>query len=158
LYVRIGPAFPAVLAACVHQAPPPEPPKKATLAVVLPAYSDEFPKAASALSSSLGKLHIVGVDETRVSKVSLMDVQLQIEPQCIDPTVECWNAVGRSLSANQLVFALLKPGAKKKTLPIQVVLFDVDSQTVKKTKELDLPNEDAAVAQASELVEGVTAP
>jgi hypothetical protein len=145
------------LLACAHRSPPPQPPQpvvKKTLAV-LPAESDAFPKAARAVSDSLTKAQVSGVDETRVSKVSLEVVQLQIE--CIDQTTACYSAVGKSLSANKLLFAQLAPGGTKKQLKVTVTLFDVDTQLLAKRAERVFSSEAEATAGVPELVGEATA-
>jgi hypothetical protein len=147
----------AIVVACAHSAPPPPPPPpkpvpRTTLAV-LPAESDAFPKAAAALSKSLADAHVVGIDDTHVSKVSLEVVQLSIE--CVDATAACFAAVGKSLGANKLLFAQLAPGAKK-ALKVSVTLFDVDTSAPAKTAEKTFPNEAAATTGVADLVAEAT--
>ena len=109
-------------------------PTKVKLAV-LPAESYAFPKAARAITSSLTKANVTGIDDRHVSKVSLEVVQLSIE--CVEPTVVCYEAVGKSLAANRLLFAAIEPASKKSVkVKVTVTLFDVDArypQTAQKT-------------------------
>ena len=120
---------------------------RVTLAV-LPAESDAYPKAARALTESLERAQVSGIDERNVSKVSLEVVQLSIE--CVEPTPACYKAVGRSLAANRLLFAQISPAAKK-SVKVTVTLFDVDAENPR-TTEKTFPNEKAATAGANDLV------
>lgn len=150
----------AVLVACHHAAPPAAPsvavvvPKKTRLSI-LPAESDAFPKAAKAVTASLTTAHVSGIDETQVSRVSLEIVQLSIE--CVDATTTCYEAAGRSLAVNQLLFAQIS-AEPKKHLKVTVTLFDVDNKTSKKTQEKVFASDSEATAGVAELVAGVTQP
>jgi len=144
-----GPARPVPVA--------PTPPAAARPAVrlaVIPADSDAFPRAARAVSASLSSAQIAGVDATAVSKVSLEVVQLSIE--CVDPTDACYQAIGRSMSANRLLFARIDPGATRRQLRVTVTLYDVDAGSAKRTAEKLFPTEDQAVAGAASLVAEAT--
>lgn len=92
---------------------------------VLPAESDAFPNAARAITSSLTNAKLAGIDDRHVSKVSLEVVQLSIE--CVEPTVVCYEAVGKSLAANRLLFAEIEK-ASKKSVKVTITLFDVDTR------------------------------
>jgi hypothetical protein len=122
-----------------------------TLAV-LPAESDAFPKAARAITDSLARADVSGVDSRQVSKVSLEVVQLSIE--CVEPTASCYAAVGKSLSANRLLFAQIEPGGKKQ-LRVKVTLFDVDARNPRSAEKV-FPNEKAASDGIGELVTEAT--
>jgi hypothetical protein len=124
---------------------------RVTLAV-LPAESDAFPKAARAITDSLSRADVSGIDSRQVSKVSLEVVQLSIE--CVEPTVSCYAAVGKSLSANRLLFAQIEPGGKKQ-LKVKVTLFDVDARNPHSAEKL-FPNEKAASDGIGELVTEAT--
>ncbi len=115
---------------------------------VIPAESDAFPRAAEAVSASLVAANITGV-EKRVSRVSLEVVQLSIE--CVDPTSACYEAIGRSMSANRLLFARID-GATRRRLKITVTLFDVDAKVAARTQEKVFASEDDATAGAAALV------
>jgi len=127
---------------------PASPPK--VQLVVIPADSDAFPRAAQAVSASLAAARVSGIDETRVSKVSLEVVQLSVE--CVDPTSTCYEAIGRSMSVNRLLFARLTGGAHKRQLKIMVTLFDVDAKAAMRTAEKVFATEDEATAGAAALV------
>lgn len=144
--------------ACGHVPPahvPPASSPKVRLAVI-PADSDAFPGVARAVSASLTTAKVSGVDETRVSKVSLEVVQLSVE--CVDPTSACYEAIGRSMSVNQLLFARIDRGAAKRQrqLKIMITLFDVDAKAAKRTAEKVFATEDEATAGVAALVEEVT--
>jgi hypothetical protein len=135
----------------------PTPPRAARPAVrlaVIPADSDAFPRAARAVSASLSSARIDGVDATAVSKVSLEVVQLSIE--CVDPTDACYQAIGRSMAANRLLFARIDPGATRRQLRVTVTLYDVDAGSAKRTAAKLFPTEDQAVAGAASLVAEAT--
>jgi hypothetical protein len=121
---------------------------------VIPAESDAFPIAARAVSASLASAKVTGTDETKVSKVSLEIVQLSVE--CVEPTSACYEAIGRSMSANRLLFARIDNGATKRALKVTVTLFDVDAKTEVRTAEKLFATEDEATTGAAALVDEVT--
>ena len=146
----------SMLAACGGHPPPPPPPpapKVVTLAI-LPAESDAFPAAAKAATDSLAQAHVTGVDRTQLSKVSLEVVQLSIE--CVESTPACYQAVGRSLAADRLLFAQIAPGPKKKQLKVTVSLFNVQVADAPKTAEAVFKSEKEASAKIGDLVTEVT--
>jgi len=143
--------------ACAHAPPavaPPAAPSRSLALAVIPPESDAFPRAARALGASLAAVKLRGVEQTRVSKASLEVVQLSIE--CVDPTDACYEAVGRSLSANRLLFARIDSGATRRGLKVSVTLYDVDARTAKRTAEKSFATEDDATAGAAALVAEVT--
>jgi len=131
-------------------APPPRPPQKL---VVLPAESDAFPSVAKATTESLLQARVDGLGATQASKVSLEVVQLSIE--CVDPSVTCYEAVGRSLAANGLLFAQIA-AVKHRQLKVTITFFDVDEKTLKTKAEKVFPTEQAATAGVPELVAEAT--
>jgi len=152
-----------VVAACAHApppappptvraTPPPPPPQKL---VVLLAESDLFPSFAKVTTDSLLRAHVPGLANTEVSKVSLEVVQLSIE--CVDASIACYEAVGRSLSANGLLFAQIT-AVKRKQLKVTVSLFDVDTKTLKTKAEKIFTSVDAATAGIADLVAEATRP
>ncbi len=149
------------LAACPKPRPATPPPVAAAAAApkklklaVLAVESDRFPKAAQAATGSLAKAQVAGMDETQVSQVSLEVVQLSIE--CVEETVACYEAVGKSLSANRLLFARIVPG-KRRDVRVTITLFDVDSGAPRTAEKL-FANEREAVAAVDALVAEVTQP
>lgn len=128
---------------------------------MIPAESDAFPSAARAVSAQLAAAKVAGIDETRLSKVSLEVVQLAIE--CVEPTFACYQAIGRSLAANELLFARISDSAasarrrgSKRPLKVTVTLFDVDAKAAARTAEREFASEADATAGAAALVEEVT--
>lgn len=116
---------------CAHApatatAPPPPPAPRIKLAV-LPVDEDQFPVIAGSLNSALRNVKVKGIDDYFLSKVTLEVVQLSIE--CVQPTSECYTAVGKSLSANRLLLAHITSVGKRrrdKSVRITLTMFDVD--------------------------------
>lgn len=108
---------------------------------MLPAESDAFPNAAKAITSSLTNAKLAGIDDRHVSKVSLEVVQLSIE--CVEPTVVCYEAVGKSLAANRLLFAEIEK-ASKKSVKVTITLFDVDTRYPHKAQKTFASEKDAS--------------
>lgn len=124
---------------------------KITLAV-LPAESDKFPAAAKAITSALADATIPGVADKQVASVSLEVAQLSIE--CVEQTVVCYAKVGKSLSANRLLFAQIVAEDKKR-IRVTVTLFDVDARKPR-TAHRVFANEKEASAKMDELVREAT--
>lgn len=154
---RLGVLAMFVMAACGKPRPvaPPAAPGKVTFAV-LPAESETFPKAAKATTASLTRARVKGLDEPQVSKVSLEVVQLSIE--CVEPTVDCYGAVGKSLSANVLLFAEIDTGPRPKTLRVRVTLFDVDAKQARRAAEKIFSDEEDAAYGIGDVVAEATRP
>jgi hypothetical protein len=128
---------------------PARPAAKVQLAVI-PAENDAFPQATAAVSESLAAATVRGIDDKRVSKVSLEVVQLSIE--CVEQTAACYQAIGRSLSANRLLFARIDRGASKRQLKITVTLFDVDGKTATRSQHKMFASDAEAAAGVASLV------
>ena len=112
----------------VVEAPPPPPPPRARVKMaVLPVDSDQFPQIAASLNNAFHQVKVAGVDDYFLSKVALEVVQLSIE--CVQPSRECYGAVGKSLSANKLLLGHIVGTGKKrrdKSVRVTITLFDVD--------------------------------
>jgi hypothetical protein len=121
---------------------------------VIPAESDAFPRAARAVSSSLAGARVAGVDTRSISKVSLEVVQLSIE--CVDPTDACYQAIGRSMAANRLLFARIDTSGKRRQLRVTVTLYDVDARAARRTAQKLFASEDQAIDGAAALVAEAT--
>lgn len=150
--------------ACAHSRPPEAPapadtssptPEKTVKLIVLPAESNTFPKVAKATNDSLLRAQVDGLGVAQVSKVSLEVVQLAIE--CVEPSITCYEAVGRSLAANDLLFAQIA-AVKQQQLKVTITLFDVDARTPRTKAEKIFASEDEATAGIAELVAEVTRP
>jgi hypothetical protein len=122
-----------------------------TLAV-LPAESDDYPRAARALTDSLNDAKIGGIDRKELSKVSLEVVQLSIE--CVEPSPKCYAEVGKSLAANRLLFAQIAK-SHRHHVQVTVTLFDVDSLEPRTTQK-SFASEQEATAGIKELVAEAT--
>lgn len=143
--------------ACGHARPEPAPttipPAPKVRLAVIPAESDGFPRAARAVSSELATARVRGADETQISKVSLEVVQLSVE--CVEATSACYDAIGRSMAVNRLLFARIDGGAIKSQLNVTVTLYDVDARTAMRTATRLFTSEDEATAGVASLVEEV---
>jgi hypothetical protein len=152
----------ALAAACAKPRPPAKPvavAKPKLKLAILAVESEAFPKVAQAATDSLARVQQVkGVDEVEVSKVSLEVVQLSIE--CVEPTDTCYEAVGKSLAANRLLFAQVGPGVikrgKKRDVRVTITLFDVDTRASQKTAEKVFPSEKDATAGVDTLIAEAT--
>ena len=137
------------------QGPDPSAPKQQKrVFAVLPAESDQFAEAAKATSDHLRRARLRGLDEPVIAKVPLEVVQLSIE--CVEPTPACYEAVGRSLSANLILFAKLEPGPKPQSVAITVSLFDVDTKTWAKQVRQVFSDEADAVYSVRDVVQEAT--
>jgi hypothetical protein len=154
-HVRIDRALvSAVLlaAACKPVAHPGDPPHKVRLAV-FPAESADFPKMAKATTDALTGAKVNGIEDTLVAKTSLGDAQLLIE--CNEPTPDCYQAVGKSLEADRLLFAVIATQPKKK-LKVEIVLFDVGARRPWGHAEKTFASEAEASAGLASLVTEAT--
>jgi len=153
------------MSACTHAGAPtttavatpraPARPTKLVKLVALPAESEAFPRVARAATDSLSRAQVSGLGVAHVSKVSLEVVQLSIE--CVDPSAACYQAVGRSLTANGLLFAQIA-AIKRRQLKITVTLFDVDAKAPRTKAEKVFASEDEATAGIADLVAEATRP
>jgi len=149
-------------AGCAHRpetvaTPTPPPPKARVKLAVLPVDGDAFPQIAASLNKSLHDVKVKGVDDYFLSKVTLEVVQLSIE--CVQPTSDCYSAVGKSLSANKLLLGHIAAVGKRKrdkSVRVTITLFDVDSgeaanvvDRVYKTPELASQGAQDLVAEAT---------
>jgi hypothetical protein len=163
-------ALPLIVAiGCAHKPatvdpPPPPPPPRVKLAV-LKVESDQFPDVAKALNNQLREVQIKGVDDYFLSKVTLEVVQLSIE--CVEQTPACYQAVGRSLSAQKLLMAQIsagptpRRGKRKDRVPsvgLVVTLFDVEGGEPIQRIEHSFKNENEAVQGAAEVVTAAAGP
>jgi hypothetical protein len=146
----IGCAPPPVVATT-----PPAPARTGKLAV-LPAESDAFPIAARYTTERLRRARVRGLDEPQLSKVSLEVVQLSIE--CVEPTAGCYEAVGKELGANGLLFAEIAPGPKPDQVQVLVTLFDVDAKQRKRAAAKVFASEEDVAFGVAEVVAEVTKP
>lgn len=123
---------------------------------VLPAESDSFPIAARSTTERLRRARVKGLEEPQVSKVSLEVVQLSIE--CVERSAVCYEAVGKSLSANELLFAEIDEGPRKQSVRVTVTLFDVDAKQRKKAAIKVFASEEDVVWGVADVVAEATKP
>jgi len=123
----------------------------------LPVESDAFPQLAEWMNNLLEEARVAGVDDYFRSQVTLEVVQLSIE--CVDPTPTCYAAAGRSLSSNQLLFAQIQGGSRRrdKSVHVTVTLFDADTRAPVQIRTRVYKDQQAALADVEELVQEVTA-
>ena len=162
--MRLGAVLVAVvIAGCSHSraparpvavAPPPPAPPPPKLVVLL-AESDTFPALARAATESLLAAKVDGLGNAQESKVSLEVVQLSIE--CVDPSTACYQAVGKSLAADGLLFAQIT-AVKRRQLKVTISLFDVDGKTLKTKAEKVYASEQEVAAGLADLVAEATHP
>jgi hypothetical protein len=159
---RFGALAVTAISACAHPqaaAPAattlPPPSENTARLVVLLAESAAFPRAAQATNDSLIHAQLDGARAVQVSKVSLEVAQLAIE--CVEPSVTCYAAVGRSLSAKDLLFAQIA-AVKRAQLKVTITLFDVAMKTPRTRAEKVFASENEATAGIAELVAKVTRP
>ena len=123
---------------------------------VLPAESDRFPEAARVTTDRLQRARLRGFDEPQLSKVSLEVVQLAIE--CVEPSPDCYAAVGKELSAEQLLFAQIAPGPKPESVKVTVTLFDVDERKQRRAVEKVFATEEDVPYSIADVVTEATKP
>jgi hypothetical protein len=148
---------------CAHAPPPtaetPPPPAKARVKLaVLPVDTDPFPQIAASLNRALHDVKVKGVDDYFLSKVTLEVVQLSIE--CVQPSSECYSAVGKSLSANKLLLGHIAQVGKKKrdkSVRVTITMFDVDAGEATNVVDRVFKTPELASQGAQDLVAEVVA-
>ncbi|MFN0253723.1 MAG: hypothetical protein ACKV2T_43040 [Kofleriaceae bacterium] len=146
----------SVGAGCLPPKPPPKPvyrPGNLVFAV-LPAESQMFPIAARAATERLRRARVKGLDEPRMSNVSLDVVQLQIE--CVDANLDCYERVGKELAANQMLFAEIVNGPRKDSIRVTITLFDVDLKKRRKAASKVFASEEDVVWGVAEVIAEAT--
>ena len=133
---------------------PPTPPPHTF--VVVPAESDAFPLAARATTERLRRARLKGYKEPDISKVSLEVVQLSIE--CVEPTVVCYERVGRELAASQMLFAEIDKGPKRDSVKVTITLFDVEAKVRKRAVAKVFASEDDVPFGVADVVAEATKP
>jgi hypothetical protein len=121
---------------------------------VLPAESERFPRAAKRATELMADARLDGVDPPQLSNISLEMLQISIE--CIDPSAACYEAVGKALQANQILFTEIGPGRKKKQVKVRVALFDVDTRELRGNETKVFPSEAAAEQGVGDVIAKVT--
>src|SRR4051812_2255984 len=140
-------------------APPPEanaPASNSRAFVAMKVESDAFPKSAELATSLLGRARLRDFDPPTMTKVSLETVQLSIE--CNDPTIDCYVAVGRAVSAHTLLFGVIEPGPSPGSLKFTANLLDVDGKKFIHRASKVFPSEDDAAYDMKLVVNEATKP
>jgi hypothetical protein len=150
--------FAVALASCGGAPPPASSPSSAkqVKVVVLPVESPVFPKSAKLATDLLRRARLKDIPESTLSKVSLEIVQLQIE--CVEPTLDCYEAVGKTLAADLLLFGELEPGPRAGQLKFTVSLFDVAAKSWKRRATRLFATEDDAAYDMKLVVQDATKP
>jgi hypothetical protein len=123
-----------------------EPSHTGTLAI-MPVANDRYPRLASALDRALRAAPTPGM-RTIVPKVSIEVVQLSIE--CVEASAPCYAAVGKSLQADELLFARVEP-ASPKELRVTVTRTNAEGGVVGQARSV-YAGEDEAAPDAARLV------
>lgn len=121
---------------------------------IIPAESERFPRAAERANASMREARIEGLDPPQMSNISLEMLQLSIE--CIDPTLDCYEAVGKTLQASQILFTEITRGRKRKEVEVKVTLFDVDNRKLRGKETKRFPSEAAAEKGVEAVIAKVT--
>jgi hypothetical protein len=132
---------------------------------VLKVESEQFPDVAKAINVQLQDVQIKGVDDYFLSKVTLEVVQLSIE--CVEATPACYQAVGKSLSAQRLLLAQLsagptpRKGKRRDRVPaidVAVTVFDVEHGQAIQRVQKRFKNGPEAIQGLAALVQEAAAP
>ena len=115
--------------ACASKPPPPPPetarrPAPPARLAWMPLDAFDGP-VALAINEQMSKLRPPGTSASVKAAVSMEVAQLAIE--CIQPTSACYAAVGRSLNADQLLWAELEPPSADDKVVVTIVMFDVQA-------------------------------
>jgi hypothetical protein len=127
------------------KAPPPSPQKLAWM----PLDAMAGPVVAKAVNDQMSHVQIAGTTLGVKAAVSMEVAQLAIE--CIQPTSDCYRAVGQSLGADRLLWAEIDPEAPKDKIRITIVLFDVRAGTASR-QAATFDGEQAAGVGVAELL------
>jgi hypothetical protein len=141
---------------CASRSPPPvrtaqkaPPPARLTW---LPAESTAGRGLAKAVNDQLGQVSLPGAGASVKSAVSMEVAQLAIE--CTEPTPSCYAAVGRSLGADEMLWAELGGGGgSSRAIRVALLLYDVRAGVAPRRVERTFDNVDAARSGVAALAE-----
>jgi hypothetical protein len=141
---------------CASRSPPPartavsaKPPARFTW---LPADAIAGRDLAKAVNENLGQVSLPGAAASVKSAVSMEVAQLAIE--CTEPTPTCYTAVGRSLGADEMVWAELGAGgSSSRDIRVALLFYDVRAGADPKRVEQKFESLEAARAGVSALVD-----
>jgi hypothetical protein len=122
----------------------------------LPAESTAGRELAKALNQNLGQVSLPGAAASVKSAVSMEVAQLTIE--CTEPTPTCYTAVGRSLGADEMVWAELGTGGgSARDIRVALLVYDVRAGAAPKRVEQKFDTIEAARVGVSALVDRLKA-
>jgi hypothetical protein len=158
-HVLLGAALLLALG-CASRSPPPArtaqqaaPPARLTW---LPAESTAGRDLAKLVNEGLGKVALPGARAGVKSAVSMEVAQLAIE--CTEPTPSCYSAVGRSLGADEMLWAEVGAGrGAPRDVHVALLLYDVRAGDAPKRVEQKFDSVEAARAGVAALVEKLKA-
>jgi len=141
---------------CANRPPPPArtaskvaPPARLTW---LPAESVAGRELAKAVNENLGQVALPGAGAGVKSAVSMEVAQLAIE--CTEPTPTCYTAVGRSLGADEMLWAELGAGGgPSRDIRVALLLYDVRDGAAPRRVEQSFASVEAVRAGVSALVD-----
>jgi len=117
----------------------------------LPVETLEMPDVARALNDELGRVRLAGATAIRKAAVSMEVAQLAIE--CTQAIPACYQAVGKSLDADQLLWAEVHPGSTREPeVRIALALYEVGAAAAPRRVERKFAGPEAARAGIAELV------
>ena len=145
---------------CASQSPPPA--RTASKAAPsarltwLPAESTAGRELAKAVNENLGQVSLPGSGASVKSAVSMEVAQLAIE--CTEPTPTCYTAVGRSLGADEMLWAELGAGGgPARDVRVALLLYDVRAGAAPRRVEQKFDSVEAARAGVAALVDRLKA-
>src|SRR5262245_37075317 len=107
---------------------------------------------ARTVNDRLERLTVPGAGRSYRAPVSMEVAQLALE--CIEPSSQCYAAVGRSVGADRLLWAEIAPApASEESLRVAVVLFDVRGSAILKRVERTYGGLEAVRAGVASLVD-----
>jgi hypothetical protein len=141
---------------CASRPPPPAraaghvaPPARLTW---LPAESTAGREVSRAVNENLGQVALPGAGAGVKSAVSMEVAQLAIE--CTEPTPTCYTAVGRSLGADEMLWAELGAGAgSSRDIRVALLLYDVRAGAAPRRVEQSFETVEAVRAGVAALVD-----
>lgn len=140
---------------CAGRAPPVRTAQKASPAARLtwlPAESTDGRELAKAVNERLGQVSLPGSAAGVKAAVSMEVAQLAIE--CTEPTPSCYSAVGRSLGADEILWAELgAAGGPSHEVRVALLLYDLRAGAAPKRVERTFDSVEAARAGVSALVD-----
>lgn len=118
----------------------------------LPAESTSGRELAKAVNERLGRVSLPGAAAAVKAAVSMEVAQLAIE--CTAPTPSCYTAVGRSLGADEMVWAELGTGGDSShEIRVALLLYDVRAGSTPKRVEQTFDSVAAARAGVAALAD-----